>query len=119
MSDLLWLTHPECGLHEMGAGHPESPQRLAAVEAAMAASKLQRVQRESRPAPVEAIARAHDPRLVDALLKAAPSAGYHRIDADTTLNPHTMAAALRGAGACLDAVGEALSGAHPRSFCAV
>jgi len=121
MSELLWLTHPECGLHEMGAGHPESPARLAAVETAVAASGIgaRRVVRESTAAPFEAIARAHDPRMVDALLKAAPASGYKRLDADTTMNAHTIQAALRGAGACVDAVNAAVAGTHRLSFCAV
>ena len=34
------LTHPDCVLHEMGEGHPESPQRLRSVMAAIAASGL-------------------------------------------------------------------------------
>ncbi len=121
MAELLWLTHPECGLHEMGAGHPESPARLAAIEAAVAASALgaRRTIRQSTPAPFEAIARAHDPRMVDALVKAAPSSGYRQLDADTTMNPHTITAALRGAGACVDAVTAAVAGTHKLSFCAV
>jgi acetoin utilization deacetylase AcuC-like enzyme len=122
MQDLLWLTHPECGRHEMGAGHPESPERLASVERAVAASALgaRRTVRESGAASPESIARAHDPRLVDALLKAAPARGYVEIDADTTMNPHTATAALRAAGACVEAVDAVLARGGPNlAFCAV
>src|SRR5690242_12262133 len=105
MKDLLWFTHPECGLHEMGAGHPESPARLAAVEQAVAASSVgaRRQIGESGAAGPEALARVHDPRVVEALLKASPRSGYVEIDADTTMNPHTAGAALRAAGACVQA----------------
>src|SRR5687767_12910874 len=34
------LTHPDCVRHEMGAGHPESPQRLRAILEALEASGL-------------------------------------------------------------------------------
>jgi acetoin utilization deacetylase AcuC-like enzyme len=120
MADLLWLTHPECGLHEMGAGHPESPARLAAVEAAVAASGIKRTQAASGAAAPEQIARVHDPRLVDGLLKAAPRSGYIQIDADTTMNPHTASAALRAAGAGVQAVHGVMAGTGPRqAFCAV
>ncbi len=122
MSDLLWITHPECGLHEMGAGHPESPERLAAVESAVAASMLgaRRDVREASAAKPELLEKAHDPRLVEALLKAAPASGYVQIDADTTMNPHTAQAALRAAGACAQGVDGVLSGKDPlRAFCAV
>jgi len=29
---LAFITHPDCLLHEMGEGHPERPERLAAIE---------------------------------------------------------------------------------------
>jgi acetoin utilization deacetylase AcuC-like enzyme len=121
MSPLLWLTHPECGLHEMGAGHPESPARLEAVERAVAASALgsRRTLGAFAPATPEALARAHDPALVEALLRAAPERGYVQLDADTTMNPHTAAAALQAAGAVLGGVRAVLGGAHGQAFCAV
>jgi len=121
MGDLLWLTHEFCGMHEMGIGHPESPARLEAVEAAVAQSAIgaRRSRRVAGPARPEMLARAHDPTLVDGLLKAAPAMGYVRLDADTTMNPFTAEAALRAAGACVEAVESAL-GTGPRvSFCAV
>jgi acetoin utilization deacetylase AcuC-like enzyme len=120
-ADLLWLTHPECGLHEMGAGHPENPERLAAVEKAVAQSALnaRRTVAESSAAKPEMLERVHDPRLVEALLKAAPRSGYVQLDADTTMNPHTAEAALRAAGACAQAV-DAVTGQGPNlAFCAV
>jgi len=121
MLDLLWLTHPECGLHEMGAGHPESPARLAAVEQAVAQSALGGRRRiaESAAASPEMLERAHDPRLVEVLLKAAPRSGYVQIDADTTMNPHTAEAALRAAGACTQAVDSVLTDGPTLAFCAV
>ena len=27
-----YFTHPDCRLHDMGAGHPECPQRLDAID---------------------------------------------------------------------------------------
>jgi acetoin utilization deacetylase AcuC-like enzyme len=119
--EFLWLTHPECGLHEMGAGHPESPARLAAVEQAVAGSALASRRRviESGAAAPAVLARAHDPRFVDALLKAAPRSGYIQLDGDTTMNTHTAEAALRAAGACVQAVDQALGQGLRRAFCAV
>ena len=121
MRDLLWLTHPECGLHEMGAGHPESPARLAAVEQAVLDSALdaRRTVVQSELATPEAIARVHDPGLVEQLLRAAPSSGYVQLDADTTMNPHTATAALRAAGAGVQAVQSVLGGGLQQAFCAV
>ena len=121
MADLLWLTHPECGRHEMGAGHPESPSRLESVENAVAASPLgaRRLIGESSAATPEMLARAHDPRVIDSLLKASPRSGYVQLDADTTMNPHTAEAALRAAGACVQAVDTVLGEGPDLAFCAV
>jgi acetoin utilization deacetylase AcuC-like enzyme len=121
MSDLLWLTHDYCGRHEMGAGHPESPERLAAVEQAVAASSLgaRRIKVEAGPAAPEMLARAHDPRVIDRLLNSAPKTGYVQLDADTTMNPYTAEAALRAAGACVQAVDSALGKGPQVSFAAV
>jgi len=121
MSDLLWLTHEFCGMHEMGSGHPESPERLEAVENAVARSAIgpRRAHRIAGPARAEMLERAHDPTLVEGLLKAAPATGYVRLDADTTMNPYTAEAALRAAGACVEAVDSALAKGPPVSFCAV
>lgn len=118
---LLWLTHAECGLHEMGAGHPESPARLAAVEQAVAASRLAalRTVRESGAATFEQLARAHDGRHVESLLAAAPASGHVRLDADTIMNPHTASAALHAAGAGVEAVDTVLGGARRQVFAAV
>ena len=53
-------THPDCALHEMGAGHPESPMRLKAILAALEASGLagrlsMREAPEAREAAEEAV----------------------------------------------------------------
>lgn len=121
MDGLLWLTHPECGLHEMGQGHPELPARLAAVEQAVARSALgaRRQVVASSPASVDALRRVHDGAFIDTLLKAAPRTGYLQLDADTTMNPHTLEAALRAAGAAVQGVEAALEGRQRRAFCAV
>ena len=121
VKELLWLTHPECGRHEMGDGHPESPERLDAVERAVNGSRIAAM-RLSADAPVAtpaALARVHDGAHVDAILAAAPDSGYVRLDADTVLNPHSVQAALRAAGACVTAVDQVMAGGTRLAFCAV
>ena len=119
--DLLWLTHPECGRHEMGGGHPEQPARLDAVERAVAGSRIaaQRVQAEAPAASPEALERVHEGRFVESILDAAPKSGYARLDADTVLNPHSVLAALRAAGACVAAVDSVMGNGPQQAFCAV
>ena len=57
------LTHPDCGLHEMGQGHPESPQRLRSVLAALQSSGLaaKLLAREAPPAERAQLERVHEP----------------------------------------------------------
>ena len=55
LMETLYITHPACRLHEMGAWHPESPQRLDAVADQLAANGLMDFlsHRTARPAEPE------------------------------------------------------------------
>jgi acetoin utilization deacetylase AcuC-like enzyme len=115
------LTHPDCVRHEMGAGHPESPQRLkailAAIEAAGLADRLDK--REAPEATREQIERVHEHEQVDFIFDSAPTAGYAFLDPDTSMNPSSLSAALRAAGALVKAADLVLAGQAKRAFCAV
>ncbi len=115
------LTHPDCALHEMGAGHPESPQRLkailAAIERAGLASTLER--REAPEATREQLERVHAREHVDLIFDSAPRQGYAYLDPDTSMNARSLSAALRAAGAVVAATDAVMSGAAKRAFCAV
>jgi acetoin utilization deacetylase AcuC-like enzyme len=43
------ITHPECGLHDPGQGHPENPGRLAAVLEALEAPTFAELRRLQAP----------------------------------------------------------------------
>jgi Asp-tRNA(Asn)/Glu-tRNA(Gln) amidotransferase C subunit len=45
----LFLTHSACLDHDTGAGHPERPDRLRAVERALEDEKFQTLAREQAP----------------------------------------------------------------------
>jgi len=115
------LTHPDCVRHEMGAGHPESPQRLkailAAIEAAGLAGRLDK--REAPEATREQIERVHEHEEVDFVFDSAPASGYAFLDPDTSMNPSSLSAALRAAGALVKAADLVLTGEAKRAFCAV
>ncbi len=117
----LWITHPACSQHEMGAGHPESIARLHAIQDRMNASGLLPMFRTvTAPlAPREALVRVHDPRLVDGILATRPAQGLVRIDPDTALNAHSAEAAQAAAGAVIHGVDELLAGNTRFVFCAV
>jgi len=116
-----YITHPEFLLHEMGEGHPERPARLSALEDKLIASRLDsRVTRFEAPEVTrEQLLRVHDPAYVDALERLAPRQGLVSIDPDTAMNPHTLAAARRAAGAAVLATDLVLARKVSGAFCAV
>jgi len=118
---LAFITHPECQLHEMGEGHPERPERLAAIEDKLITSRLDYVisRHEAPLATREQLLRVHDPDYVDALAALSPKEGLVQIDPDTAMNPHTFRAALRAAGAAVLGVELVLGGKADAAFCAV
>ena len=115
------LTHPDCVLHEMGAGHPESPQRLRAILAALEASGLvsRLLVREAPEAQREHLERVHEADHVELIFGAAPESGYAYLDPDTSMNPSSLSAALRAAGAVVAATDLVMSGEAKNAFCAV
>ncbi|MEP7069834.1 MAG: histone deacetylase family protein [Usitatibacter sp.] len=115
------FSHVDCTLHEMGAGHPESPQRLKAVLAALEASGLagKLAMREAPEAAREHLERVHDSAHVDLIFDAAPAHGYAYLDPDTSMNAKSLSAALRAAGAVVSATDMVMSGEAKNAFCAV
>jgi acetoin utilization deacetylase AcuC-like enzyme len=87
----------------MGAHHPESPQRLGAIGDQLIASGLdaQLAHYEAPLATDEQLVRVHPMDYVRAIRDAAPSRGSVHLDPDTAMNPYTLSAALRAAGAAV------------------
>jgi acetoin utilization deacetylase AcuC-like enzyme len=125
-----YFTHKDCWKHEMGAGHPECPERLAAIEDRLLITGIGDAldRREAPLAALGDIELAHDRMLVaairglsdslaDDILAGGPA--YAQIDPDTALNVHTWNAALRAAGAAIAATDAVLAGEMENAFCAV
>jgi acetoin utilization deacetylase AcuC-like enzyme len=116
-----YITHADCLRHEMGAGHPESPDRLTAVNEEMRTSGLLAELRclEAPLASADDLKRVHRPAYVDLIFENAPEEGYVQLDPDTAMNPYSLAAAQRAAGAGILAVDEVMSGRANNAFCAI
>jgi acetoin utilization deacetylase AcuC-like enzyme len=116
-----YITHADCLRHEMGPGHPECPERLVAVNEHMRSSGLLDQLRvlDAPLASEEDLKRVHRPEYVDLIFENAPTEGYVQLDPDTAMNPHTLAAARRAAGAGILAVDEVMEGRSSNAFCAV
>jgi len=113
-------THARCLDHEPGPGHPESPSRLRAALAALddpACASTERI--EAPLATREQLARVHQSAMIDALFAAAPAQNQIHFDADTAMSAHSLAAALRAAGAVCAAVDAVFGTGRRRAFCAV
>jgi acetoin utilization deacetylase AcuC-like enzyme len=105
----------------MGRGHPEQPARLTAIEDQLIASGLEAfLQRYDAPlATDEEVALAHPIEYVRAIRDAAPESGMVHLDPDTAMNPHSLNAALRGAGAAVLATDLVMTGKAKTAFCSV
>lgn len=121
----IYYSHAACRLHDMGPGHPECPQRLAAIHDHLIASGLAEVlaMREAPPATLAQLGCAHSTAYVNELraaLEPLAARGEHlAIDPDTHAGPGTWGAALRAAGAAVAATDAVLDGAAANAFCAV
>ena len=116
-----FIHHPDCVLHDMGAHHPESPDRLAAIEDYLLATGLiQHLVSEAAPkASREQLLRVHDGSHIDSIESASPQRGMVHLDPDTAMNPHTLSAALHAAGAVVRAADMVIRGEAENAFCNV
>ncbi len=121
MIDLRILTHPSCELHEMGAGHPEQPARVRSVAQAIMGSGIVHTLESAPQVSHAQLLRVHPQSYLDLIAQTSPSTGYAALDADTTMNPHSLKAAMHAAGAAVAAVAWVMAGdeaANPRrAFC--
>lgn len=118
---IAFISHPDCLLHEMGAGHPESPARLRAIQDQLISAGLDMALRHYDAPRVsrEQLLRVHDADYVDGIFAASPAEGRAWLDPDTSMNPHSLDAALRAAGAAVLAVDLVLAGESRSAFCSV
>jgi len=105
----------------MGAQHPECPERLGAIEDQLIASGIGQVllRREAPLAEDEQLARAHPIEYVRAIREIAPAQGTVHLDPDTAMNPYSLNAALRAAGAAVLATDMVMTGEADSAFCGV
>jgi acetoin utilization deacetylase AcuC-like enzyme len=116
-----FITHSDCLKHEMGAHHPEQPARLSAIEDQLIASGIapHLARYEAPLATDEQLARVHPIEYVQAIREASPTRGTVHLDPDTAMNPYSLQAALRAAGAAVLATDLILKGEARTAFCAV
>jgi acetoin utilization deacetylase AcuC-like enzyme len=107
--------------HDMGAGHPESPNRLRAImqqlEQSGMAARLTRI--EPREAEDEWITQIHTPSYLAMLKTHAPTNGRVSLDPDTSMSLGSLTAAYWAAGGTLAAVDAIMNKQVEHVFCAL
>jgi acetoin utilization deacetylase AcuC-like enzyme len=118
MTRLTIFTHADCLGHDTGPGHPERPDRLRAVLAALRHDDFAGV--ELRPCPdasAQDLLAVHDAGYVEEILSFEGKSAM--LDGDTPLSPGSVRAALKAAGGAVAAVDLVMSGADKTAFAAI
>lgn len=105
----------------MGPHHPESPARLRAIDDQLIASGLLPfLQHHDAPlATWEQLGRVHTQDYLNSVRASSPKQGLAYLDPDTAMNPFTLNAALRAAGAVVLATDLVMERQLENAFCAI
>ena len=120
MTTILYQ-HPSFLDHDTGDWHPESADRLRAVNAALDLPAFPQVLRKLAPsASLDHLWRAHDRKYVTSIMEAQIADGEHRhFDPDSLMSKGSATAAVHAAGAVIAAIDDVLDGQADNAFCAV
>jgi acetoin utilization deacetylase AcuC-like enzyme len=117
----MWLyLDDSLAAHDSGPHHPECPQRITLLNQLLREQGWpQRSQcPEWQPAGREELLAVHEAAYVDKL-KAWCAAAAGRIENDTVVSQGSWPAALRAAGAAIDATRRVMTSDDTRAFCAI
>jgi acetoin utilization deacetylase AcuC-like enzyme len=109
---------PRYAAHAGPAHHPERPERLSSIGAAVDALGAAVARREARPAEPDELLAVHDRAHVEQVRRAAAAAPA-QLDPDTFVSPASYEVALLAAGASVDLALRVASGAARAGFAAV
>lgn len=118
---VAFITHPDCGRHDTGWGHPEHVGRLRAIPRALRGDPdlfHLLLHHEARHATPNELALGHDPDYVERV-RTLSAAGGGALDADTVVSEGSWDAARAATGAVLDGVDMLFDGRAKRAFAAV
>ncbi len=119
---MLYYSHPVCSEHDPRAhisSHPDTPERLSAIERALAERDWLGMERRLAPAATdEQLLLVHTQHHIERLRELC-LAGGGSIDADTAVGEPSFRAALHAAGGAVEMTRALLAGEAPLGFCAV
>ena len=118
MTTILY-EHPVFLEHHVPPGHPERPDRLRALNAALEHENFRPLER--RPAPTageDAVTLAHPESFLQQVMGMMPDEGMRQIEADTHASPDSLKAPLTGIGGAMAGVDDVFSGRADNVFVA-
>ncbi len=119
---MLYYSHPVCSEHDPRAhipSHPDTPERLSAIETALAERDWLGMERRlAPPASDEQLLLVHTQHHIERLRELS-LAGGGSIDQDTAVGEPSFRAALHAAGGAIEMTRALLAGESPLGFCAV
>ncbi|MFT5587920.1 MAG: acetoin utilization deacetylase AcuC-like enzyme [Bradyrhizobium sp.] len=121
-----FFSHSDCKRHDMGSWHPEAPARLQAIDDQLIASRISCLleHHEAPLATIDMLSSVHTAEAIAMVVDHVPADDpdvdpYYPIDPDTSLNAHSMTAALRAAGAAVAATDAVMAGELDNAFCSI
>lgn len=118
MTTILY-EHPVFLEHHVPAGHPERPDRLRALNAALEHENFRSlVRREAPTASEDTVTLAHPESFLSEVIGMMPDEGVRQIEADTHACPESLKAALTGIGGAMAGVDDVFSGRADNVFVA-
>lgn len=118
----LYYSHPGFLAHDTGPGHPESADRLRAIDKALSVKEFSGLIRvkPSISADIEDKLRLiHTQAMIERVLGKIPEQGLAYLDADTVVSPGSKQAALLAVSAACDAVDNVFNGEADNAFCSL
>ena len=116
----LLVSQPNFADHVTPRGHPERPERLVAVEEALARTRFDKlIRREAQAGDLTLAELVHDSRYLAKLRAARPAEGIGQLDPDTFISSGSLDVAATGLGGALDALDAVLLGEVDNAFCAI
>jgi len=122
MSSTAFISHPACMLHDMGTNHPESADRINAIQRGLVehglADFIQKV--PSQKVPRNILKQTHSTKHVDSIEQHSPLKNQHyAVDQDTQMNSHSFEASLYAAGSGIVALDGIFDKKFQNAFCGV
>ncbi len=116
-----FVYHSDYLKHDMGVGHPESPDRLRAIVSRLKAGGVldRLVLIEPTSVADEWITQVHEASYLTSLKSRAPVSGRVSLDPDTSISAGSLPAAYLAAGGVLAAADAIMAGTVDHAFCAI